>query len=148
VFGVCVFGVCVFGVCVFGVCVFGVCVFGVCVADLYYKTQTAKWGWLGPSKMANQRNPHFRIYILRPARHTAPGTHKHAQMRPLSARSSAGRCSPPARCPFACLDAGRGRRDARGTRRKRSSLFEPFRCRYHAPRSCCAYIEGKCSIRP
>jgi len=45
----------------------------------------------------------------------------------------------------------RRRRDARGTERKRS---EPFRCRYNAlkgynaPRSCCAYIEGKCSIRP
>ena len=33
---------------------------------------------------------------------------------------------------FTCLDAGRGRRDARDTRRKRSSRFEPFRCRYHA----------------
>jgi hypothetical protein len=27
-------------------------------------------------------------------------------------------------------------------------LVEPFRCRSNALRSCCAYLEGKCSIRP
>jgi len=29
------------------------------------KSEPAKWGWLGPSKMSNWRNPHFADFIIR-----------------------------------------------------------------------------------